>query len=46
MLFHVGKTNTIRFIMKTSVYADIDKLFFYRVTSMKQQINAKNHAIV
>lgn len=35
----------MRFIMKTFVYADIDKLFFYRVTSMKQQINTKNHAM-
>lgn len=35
----------MRFIMKTFVYADIDKLFFYRVTSMKQQINTKNYAM-
>lgn len=42
---YTGKIDTMRLIMKIWVYADIDKSFFYRVTSVKQQINAKNHAM-
>lgn len=45
VISYTGQFDTIVFITKAYIYADTDKALFHRVTSVNQQINAKNHVM-